>query len=79
MTTYSPHVNPLSLYQGVVDLHLYPYGNAKQTQNPDGTWKFKCQHGPTECDGNIYEACIMHLADYDPTVSLCENKSLTPQ
>ena len=34
---------------------MYPYGNAKETQNPDGTWKFECQHGEKECTGNLLE------------------------
>jgi len=38
-------------------LMAYPYGNAKETKNADGTWSFTCQHGVGECIGNMYEAC----------------------
>ena len=28
---------------------------------PDGTggWDFTCQHGPNECIGNLYQACLL--------------------
>ncbi|GFR63171.1 gamma-interferon-inducible lysosomal thiol reductase, partial [Elysia marginata] len=25
-----------------------------------GKWKFECQHGPKECEGNVLEVCIIH-------------------
>jgi len=40
-------------------LSSFPYGNAKETQNADGTWTFTCQHGVNECIGNMYEACAI--------------------
>ncbi|XP_023342039.1 gamma-interferon-inducible-lysosomal thiol reductase [Eurytemora carolleeae] len=40
---------------GIVQFSMYPYGNAKESQNPDGTWKFECQHGDKECTGNLIE------------------------
>eukprot|EP00463_Aulacantha_scolymantha_P005779 TRINITY_DN7175_c0_g1_i1.p1 TRINITY_DN7175_c0_g1~~TRINITY_DN7175_c0_g1_i1.p1 ORF type:complete len:158 (-),score=21.01 TRINITY_DN7175_c0_g1_i1:109-582(-) len=58
---------------------LYPYGNAKETQNPDGTWKFTCQHGNNECIGNMIFACAMHFhpdpKDYFPFVDCMEENS----
>ena len=29
---------------------------------PDGSggWNFSCQHGPDECTGNLYQACLLH-------------------
>lgn len=49
-----------------MDVKIYPYGNARQTENPDGTWTITCQHGPEECEGNLYEACIIDRLDSDP-------------
>ncbi len=40
---------------GILDLRLYPYGNARQSRAKDGSWKFTCQHGPKECLGNVLE------------------------
>ena len=34
---------------GVMEVELVPYGNAHQSQNPDGTWSFTCQHDAPEC------------------------------
>ena len=40
---------------GVLNVGLFPYGNAKEEQKSDGSWKFTCQHGKKECTGNIIE------------------------
>jgi len=50
---------------GVLNVGLFPYGNAKEEQKSDGSWKFTCQHGKKECTGNIIEACIMSYLDND--------------
>ena len=39
----------------VLQIAMVPYGNAKETQNPDGSWSFECQHGDAECRGNLLE------------------------
>jgi len=44
----------------------YPYGNAQEKQNADGTWQFTCQHGNSECIGNMYEGCAI---EHYPTVT----------
>jgi len=56
---------------------LYPYGNAHESQNPDGSWKFECQHGTDECLGNLLEVCVMAHLDWDfnsylPVISCME-------
>jgi hypothetical protein len=43
---------------GILSVGLYPYGNAQESQLPDGSWKFQCQHGQPECTGNLIEVCI---------------------
>jgi len=42
----------------------YPYGNANEHQQADGTWTFTCQHGTSECVGNMYESCAIHNNNY---------------
>ena len=27
--------------------------------NPEGGFNFTCQHGPKECEGNLYQACLL--------------------
>jgi len=43
----------------IIDFRSFPYGNANEKQNADGTWAFTCQHGVNECIGNMYEACAI--------------------
>jgi len=43
----------------IIDFRAFPYGNAKEVQNPDKTWSFTCQHGVNECIGNMYEGCAI--------------------
>ena len=49
---------------------MYPYGNAHQAQNPDGSWNFTCQHDTAECHGNMLEVCIMKQLDWDSVTYL---------
>ncbi|KAK3776983.1 hypothetical protein RRG08_042868 [Elysia crispata] len=44
---------------GLMNVTLRPYGNAIE-EYKGGQWKFVCQHGPRECDGNVLEVCIIH-------------------
>merc|ERR1712166_758509 len=39
---------------------LHPYGNAHESANSNGEWSFSCQHGPTECQYNVLEACALN-------------------
>jgi len=43
----------------IMEFRSYPYGNAQESQNADGTWSYTCQHGVSECDGNMYQACAI--------------------
>lgn len=65
----------------IVDFMLYPYGNAKETQGSDGTWKFTCQHGKSECQANMYQACGIHqknaTKDWWPMI-ICMEKARNP-
>ncbi|CAL8343692.1 unnamed protein product [Gadus morhua 'NCC'] len=49
-----------TLLQDVMELTLVPYGNTQELQN--ATALFSCQHGEAECQSNMMEACILHLA-----------------
>jgi interferon gamma-inducible protein 30 len=64
----------------------YPYGNAAEVQNADGTYTYTCQHGSDECIGNMYEACAIEhfplITNYIPQwwpFFYCMEKSGTPQ
>jgi len=52
----------------IITFRSFPYGNANEKQNADGTWTYTCQHGVEECNGNIYEDCaIEHYNTTDPS------------
>ena len=56
---------------GLLEVAVYPYGNAHQTQNKDGSWNFTCQHDKPECDGNLIEVTTVIIrtrAANDPSV-----------
>merc|ERR550519_327810 len=62
---------------GIIKIAMYPYGNAHETQNPDGSWKYECQHGEEECVGNLLEVCVMAHMKFDfhlylPVISCME-------
>ena len=44
---------------------MYPYGNAHEEKLPNGTYQFHCQHGEKECIGNLIEACILDITNYN--------------
>jgi interferon gamma-inducible protein 30 len=50
----------------VLAVGMYPYGNAREIQLPDGQYSFKCQHGQPECVGNLIEACLQKLTNFNP-------------
>lgn len=52
----------------IMDVKLVPYGKAT-TSLSDGNLSFECQHGPTECQANIYHACAVDIIK-DPLVRL---------
>uniref|UniRef100_A0A2P2I849 Gamma-interferon-inducible lysosomal thiol reductase-like n=1 Tax=Hirondellea gigas TaxID=1518452 RepID=A0A2P2I849_9CRUS len=47
----------------IMDVNLYPYGNANYVENDDGGYDFTCQHGPDECTGNMIHACAQKYID----------------
>ena len=49
---------------------MYPYGNAKETQNKDGSWTFQCQHGEKECTGNIIEVKTVKIHGNQYTLNM---------
>jgi len=62
-----------------MNFSYYPYGNARQKQNPDGSWSFTCQHGADECKTNMIFCCAMHYhpdpSDFWPFVACVEESS----
>lgn len=66
----------------IMNLTLWPYGNAKEAMGPDKQWVFTCQHGPAECLGNMIEACAIKYhnatSDWFPFVNCIEASSQDP-
>jgi len=50
-------------HEELVDLDMVPYGNAYESQDDQGNWEFQCQHGETECKGNLIESCAVNLLE----------------
>ena len=44
-----------------MDVHFKPFGKASYKKNDDviSGYTFECQHGPTECLGNMIHACTL--------------------
>lgn len=53
----------------IMDIVLVPYGKATTYSNSDGSFRFDCQHGPVECQANIYHACAIEIIE-DPQARL---------
>ena len=56
---------------------LFPFGNAIETRLRNGTYVYTCQHGPKECQANIFEACIIKQNNFEskaymPTLTCIE-------
>eukprot|EP00794_Sanderia_malayensis_P007949 gene7949-8806_t len=51
---------------GILSIELVPYGNAQERQQ-GSQWEFFCQHGATECYGNLIESCALHLLNNNQT------------
>jgi interferon gamma-inducible protein 30 len=50
----------------ITDLLMVPYGNAEEEKEGDH-WKFTCQHGEPECEGNLIQTCAIHLVNNNMT------------
>ena len=46
-----------------LNVEFKPYGFATSTSDGNGGWTFECQHGPNECNGNLYAACLIDRLD----------------
>lgn len=51
--------------QLMMNLTLWPYGNANEKKDADGSWSFLCQHGTSECYFNMIETCAIFLVDHN--------------
>lgn len=47
----------------IMDILLIPYGKASTSTNPDGSYRFDCQHGQVECEANTYHACTIEAVE----------------
>nr|XP_039148289.1 gamma-interferon-inducible lysosomal thiol reductase isoform X3 [Drosophila simulans] len=54
--------------KSIMEVKLAPYGKAK-TKEHNGKITFDCQHGPIECQANIYHACAAEIIE-DPLLRL---------
>jgi len=50
-----------SLGPTVMDLKIVPFGNAHYAFDDNDKEYLECQHGPAECDANLYEQCVTLL------------------
>jgi len=50
----------------IANFSMWPYGNAQETQYNSTYWYFTCQHGTSECIGNMWEDCAI---EHYPTVT----------
>lgn len=49
-------------FSDFLEVEFVIYGNAVTTPDPNKRgYSFKCQHGPNECSGNMYQACLLDL------------------
>lgn len=53
---------------GIMDIKMYPYGNAHEEKLPNGHYAYHCQHGDKECRGNFIEACIQRETNFNADV-----------
>ncbi|CAB3239913.1 unnamed protein product [Arctia plantaginis] len=53
---FAPTVKKLGNH---LDVHIYPYGNARTIIHAGGKIEVICQHGPAECYGNMLHACAI--------------------
>lgn len=65
---------------GILSVEMVAYGNAHETQLSTGQWKYTCQHGPKECEGNLIENCIMEATNFNtsaymPIIYCIENST----
>ncbi|ESO85964.1 hypothetical protein LOTGIDRAFT_235566 [Lottia gigantea] len=44
----------------IMNLTLVPYGNARESRESSGRYKYDCQHGPQECVGNLIDTCSIY-------------------
>ncbi|XP_014102669.2 gamma-interferon-inducible lysosomal thiol reductase [Bactrocera oleae] len=51
----------------LMDIELIPYGKAQTFINTDGGYRFECQHGHVECEGNMYHACVIEAIENPQT------------
>ncbi|CAD7085528.1 unnamed protein product [Hermetia illucens] len=47
----------------LMEVQFIPYGKASTHVQPDGSLRFECQHGPMECQANIYHACAIEAIE----------------
>ena len=45
--------------KNVVLIFLFSIFTFQYAPNGTGGWDFTCQHGPKECIGNLYQACLL--------------------
>ena len=41
-------------FLGIMNIKMYPYGNAHEEKLPNGHYAYDCQHGEKECRGKYH-------------------------
>ena len=54
-------------WKDMVNITFVPYGKCTQSYNATSNeYNFNCWHGPTECAGNLWQACFINQTGNDP-------------
>ncbi|XP_046548878.1 gamma-interferon-inducible lysosomal thiol reductase-like [Haliotis rubra] len=63
---YPTHVK---LDSDILNITVLPFGNAEEKQEGN-KWIFTCQHGRSECEGNLIATCALKTTSFNSTAYL---------
>ena len=48
-------------HASLAECHIIPFGNGQEIKDSTGHYNYKCQHGPNECYGHVWEICGLKI------------------